>query len=92
MEGERYNGEGKSKNGSVFPKKDKKSVKAMAVEKIATTVVFVIKNKELDLICTPSIEDSVEVQEINGIFEKFLQDSSGIDDLLENNIYVLYKL
>ena len=41
------NGKGKvstSKNGSVFPKKDKKSVKAMAIEKIGKTVVSTFKN------------------------------------------------
>ncbi|KAK4340966.1 hypothetical protein RND71_039467 [Anisodus tanguticus] len=32
--------EGTSENGSVFPKKDKKSVKAMAVEKIGKAVVL----------------------------------------------------
>ncbi|KAH0679840.1 hypothetical protein KY284_020925 [Solanum tuberosum] len=36
--------EGTSKNGSVFPKKDKKSVKAMAFEKIGKTVVSTFKN------------------------------------------------
>ena len=37
--------EGTSKNnGSVFPKKDKKSVKAMAVQKISKAVVSTFKN------------------------------------------------
>ncbi|KAH0679847.1 hypothetical protein KY284_020932 [Solanum tuberosum] len=36
--------EGTSKNGSVFPKKDKKSVKTMAIEKIGKTVVSTFKN------------------------------------------------
>ncbi|KAH0683347.1 hypothetical protein KY290_021936 [Solanum tuberosum] len=36
--------EGTSKNGSVFPKKDKKSVKAMTIEKIGKTVVSTFKN------------------------------------------------
>ncbi|KAH0683349.1 hypothetical protein KY290_021937 [Solanum tuberosum] len=41
------NGKGKvgtSNNGSVFPKKDKKSVKKMAIEKIGKTVVSTFKN------------------------------------------------
>ncbi|KAH0693756.1 hypothetical protein KY285_020853 [Solanum tuberosum] len=41
------NGKGKvgtSNNESVFPKKDKKSVKAMAIEKIGKSVVSTFKN------------------------------------------------
>jgi len=37
-------GEGTSKKGSVFPKKDKKSVKAMAAEKVVKAVVSSFKN------------------------------------------------
>ncbi|MCD9645807.1 hypothetical protein HAX54_035063, partial [Datura stramonium] len=44
--GKGYNGEGTSKNGSVFPKKDKKSVKAMIVEKIGKAVVSPFKNNK----------------------------------------------
>jgi len=36
--------EGTSKNGSVFPKKDKKSVTTMAVEKIGQTMLSPFKN------------------------------------------------
>ncbi|KAK4340965.1 hypothetical protein RND71_039466 [Anisodus tanguticus] len=36
--------EGTSKNGSVFPKKDKTSVKAMAVEKIVKATASTFKN------------------------------------------------
>ncbi|KAK4340961.1 hypothetical protein RND71_039462 [Anisodus tanguticus] len=36
--------EGTSKNGSVFPKKDKKSVKAMAVEKMVKATTSTFKN------------------------------------------------
>ncbi|KAK4340963.1 hypothetical protein RND71_039464 [Anisodus tanguticus] len=36
--------EGTSKNGSVFPKKDKKSVKAMAVEKMVKATASTFKN------------------------------------------------
>ncbi|CAN4075708.1 unnamed protein product [Withania somnifera] len=42
--GKGYSGEGTAKNGSVFPKKDKKSVKAMAVEKIVKATISTFKN------------------------------------------------
>lgn len=38
-----------SKNGSVFPKRDKKSVKEMAVEKIGQTMLSPFKNDKKKL-------------------------------------------
>ncbi|KAH0683355.1 hypothetical protein KY290_021944 [Solanum tuberosum] len=47
------NGKGKvdtSNNGSVFPKKDKKSVNAMAIERIGKTMVSTFKNDKKKII------------------------------------------
>ncbi|KAG5612005.1 hypothetical protein H5410_023286 [Solanum commersonii] len=48
--------EGTSKNGSVFPKKDKKSVKAMAVEKIVKATTSSFKNDKKKINPSDTIE------------------------------------